>query len=160
MLRVHRFAAAIAMMAAGTSAPMPMAANATPAKIGPNCWLNSTGMTVLPSARPVAPLVIGLTPAAMATYPSSASRPRNSQDPERHDQREVPGRPGAVEPHGPQYGFQPDELQRDVGHRRDAPGERDDQRKQRALVAPAHEVGRGDVAVHPRHRPHPQDRQE
>ena len=30
MLRVNRFAAAIDMIAAGTSAPMPMAANATP----------------------------------------------------------------------------------------------------------------------------------
>ncbi len=50
MLRVNRFAAAIDMIAAGTSAPMPIAANATPANQRGNiCW-NSSGTTVLPSA--------------------------------------------------------------------------------------------------------------
>ena len=67
MLRVHRLAAAIDMIAAGTSAPIPMAANAMPAKSEPNWVSNSTGMIVLVSGRPVALLVIGLTPAAIAT---------------------------------------------------------------------------------------------
>ena len=67
MLRVHRLAAAIDMIAAGTSAPIPMAANAMPAKNELNWVSNSTGMIVLVSGRPVASLVIGLTPAAIAT---------------------------------------------------------------------------------------------
>ena len=49
MLRVNRLAAAIDMIAAGTSAPMPMAANATPANQLGNISWNSTGTTVLPS---------------------------------------------------------------------------------------------------------------
>ena len=40
-LRVHRFAAAIDMIAAGTSAPIAMAANATPANQGENWSANS-----------------------------------------------------------------------------------------------------------------------
>ena len=39
MLRVNRFAAAIAMIAAGTRAPMMMPANAMPAnQLGNMCW--------------------------------------------------------------------------------------------------------------------------
>ena len=67
MLRVHRLAAAIDMIAAGTSAPIPMAANAMPANQRVNWVSNSTGMMVLLSGRPVALLMIGLTPAAIAT---------------------------------------------------------------------------------------------
>ena len=43
MLRVHRFAAAIDMIAAGTSAPITIAANATPANQGGNSFSNSCG---------------------------------------------------------------------------------------------------------------------
>ena len=43
MLRVNRLAAAMAMIAAGTSAPMTMAANATPANQLGNRWWNSNG---------------------------------------------------------------------------------------------------------------------
>jgi hypothetical protein len=49
MLRVNRFAAAIDMMAAGTIAPTPMAANASPAHHGGNAELNHNGTTVLRS---------------------------------------------------------------------------------------------------------------
>ena len=60
MLRVNRFAAAIDMIAAGTSAPMPMAAKAMPANQLGNISWNSTGTIVLPSSP------IGVTPAAIA----------------------------------------------------------------------------------------------
>jgi hypothetical protein len=49
MLRVNRFAAAIDMMAAGTIAPTPMAANASPAHHGGNAESNHNGTTVLRS---------------------------------------------------------------------------------------------------------------
>ena len=66
MFRVHRLAAAIDMMAAGTSAPIPIAAKAIPANQPLNCWLNSAGTMVLVSGLPVALLTTGLVPAAMA----------------------------------------------------------------------------------------------
>ena len=47
MLRVNRFAAAIDMIAAGTSAPMAMAAKAMPANQLGNIWSNSSGTIVL-----------------------------------------------------------------------------------------------------------------
>ena len=52
---------------------MPMAANATPANQSGNIRSNRSGTIVFGSAVP--PLVIGLTPAASAIRPSSASRP-------------------------------------------------------------------------------------
>ena len=52
MLRVNRFAAAIDMIAAGTSAPMPIAANAMPANHDGNIRSNSTGTIVLTSGLP------------------------------------------------------------------------------------------------------------
>jgi hypothetical protein len=67
MLRVHRLAAAMDMIAAGTSAPIPMAANATPANHAGNWPANRLGTTVLRSGRPVEPLTSGLVPAAIAT---------------------------------------------------------------------------------------------
>ena len=67
MLRVHRLAAAIDMIAAGTSAPIPMAAKAIPAKKLLNWVWNSAGTMVLPSGLPVEPLTIGLVPALIAT---------------------------------------------------------------------------------------------
>src|SRR6184192_2387555 len=79
MLRVHRLAAAIDMIAAGTRAPMPIAANAMPANHDENWLSNSSGTIVLPSGLPVAAFVSGLTPAVIATYPSSASRPSTSE---------------------------------------------------------------------------------
>lgn len=67
MLRVKRFAAAIDMMAAGTSAPMPIAAKATPANQAGNMSSKSCGMASWP--------LVTLTPAAIAMKPSRASRP-------------------------------------------------------------------------------------
>ena len=64
MLRVNRFAAAIDMIAAGTSAPMPIAANAMPANQPGNIWSNSSGTTCCcPACRRTGS---GLTPAAIA----------------------------------------------------------------------------------------------
>src|ERR687893_119262 len=79
MLRVHRFAAAIDIIAAGTRAPIPIAANATPANQDGNWASKSTGMIVLESGRPVALLTIGDRPAAIAAKPSSASSPSSSE---------------------------------------------------------------------------------
>ena len=50
MLRVNRFAAAIDMIAAGTSAPIAIAANATPANQDGNMSSNSSGTIVFGSA--------------------------------------------------------------------------------------------------------------
>src|SRR3954449_6285016 len=71
MLRVHRFAAAIDMIAAGTSAPMTIAANATPANHGENSFSNSWGTDCWGLST--------LTPAAIATKPSSASSQRRKE---------------------------------------------------------------------------------
>ena len=65
MLRVNRLAAAIDMIAAGTRAPMPTAANAMPANQSGNSLSNSSGTTVLLSLVPLA-FFNGVTPAAMA----------------------------------------------------------------------------------------------
>ena len=64
MFRVHRLAAAIDMIAAGTSAPMPIAAKATPANQAGNIWSKSSGTTVFGSGFPS--VTIGWTPAAIA----------------------------------------------------------------------------------------------
>ena len=53
-----------------------------------------------------------------------------------------------------------DQLQRDVGHRREDAGERDRERQRPAVVAALHEVGRRDVAVPVRDRPQPRQEQE
>ena len=71
MLRVHRFAAAIDMIAAGTSAPITMAAYATPANHAGNSFSNSCGTACCGLAT--------FTPAAMATKPSSASSPSRKE---------------------------------------------------------------------------------
>ncbi len=71
MLRVKRFAAAIDMIAAGTSAPIPMAAKATPANQSGNMFSNSCGMASWP--------FFTLIPSAIAMKPSSASRPSISE---------------------------------------------------------------------------------
>src|SRR3954453_4314807 len=77
MLRVNVFAAAIDMIAAGTSAPMATAANATPAnqlgkESSKSCGITSCGLG-LPSTP------IGFVPAAIATQPSRASKPRTKE---------------------------------------------------------------------------------
>src|SRR6476661_10759815 len=77
MLRVNVFAAAIDMIAAGTSAPMAMAAKATPANHDGNESSNSWGMTSWALGLPSSP--IGLVPAAIATQPSRASRPSTKE---------------------------------------------------------------------------------
>ena len=76
MLRVKVLAAAIDMIAAGTSAPMATAANATPANQAGKESSNSCGITSCAFGLPSSP--IGLVPAAIATHPSSASRPSTS----------------------------------------------------------------------------------
>ena len=73
MLRVKVFDAAIDMMAAGTRAPMAMAANATPANQGGKKSSKSCGTTSCGLGLPSRP--IGFVPAAIATQPSRASRP-------------------------------------------------------------------------------------
>ena len=78
---------------------------------------------------------------------------------ERDEQRRVAPEPRPVEAHRAQHGLEPGELQGDVGHRRDDPGDRDEQGQHRGVVAAADEVGRGHVAVHAGHRPQAQQRQ-
>ena len=65
------------MIAAGTSAPIAIAANATPANQAGNMSSNSCGMTSCGFGSPSRP--IGCVPAAMATQPSSASRPSTKE---------------------------------------------------------------------------------
>ena len=77
MLRVKVLAAAMDMIAAGTSAPMAMAAKATPANHDGNESSNSWGMTSWALGLPSSP--IGLVPAAIATQPSRASRPSTKE---------------------------------------------------------------------------------
>ena len=77
MLRVNVFAAAIDMIAAGTSAPIATAANATPANQLENESSNSCGITSCGLGLPSTP--IGSVPAAIATQPSSASRPSTKE---------------------------------------------------------------------------------
>src|SRR4051812_46981073 len=77
MFRVKVLAAAIDIMAAGTRAPMAMAANATPANQLGKESSNSCGMTSCAFGLPSRP--IGFVPAAIATQPSNASRPRTSE---------------------------------------------------------------------------------
>src|SRR4051794_24087944 len=71
MLRVQRFAAAIDMIAAGTSAPMTMAAYATPANHDGNSFSNSCGTACCG--------LVTFTPAAIATKPSRASSPSRKE---------------------------------------------------------------------------------
>ena len=77
MLRLKVLAAAIDMIAAGTSAPIAMAAKATPANHAGNMSSNSCGMTSCALGSPSSP--IGVVPAAMATQPSRASRPSTNE---------------------------------------------------------------------------------
>src|SRR5919197_603572 len=77
MLRVKVFAAAIDMIAAGTNAPIATAANAMPANQAGNESSNNCGITNCALGLPSSP--IGFVPAAIATQPSSASRPRTKE---------------------------------------------------------------------------------
>src|SRR6476660_1095879 len=71
MLRVHRFAAAIDMIAAGTSAPITIAAKATPANQAGNSFSKSCGTDCCGLAT--------VTPAATAMKPSRASSPSRKE---------------------------------------------------------------------------------
>ena len=77
---------------------------------------------------------------------------------ERDEQRQVldvgVGRGGADAHHG-QHRLDADQLQRDVRHQGQDPGEGGRQREATGTVPAADEVGRGDVAVHPGDRPEP-----
>src|SRR6476620_1589382 len=77
MLRVNVFEAAIDMIAAGTRAPIAMAAKATPANQLEKESSNSCGITSCGLGFPSAPT--GLVPAAIATQPSRASRPSTKE---------------------------------------------------------------------------------
>ena len=77
MLRVNVLAAAIDMIAAGTSAPIAIAANATPVNQSGKKSSNSCGTTSCGLGRPSRP--IGLVLAAMATQPSRASSPSTNE---------------------------------------------------------------------------------
>src|SRR6478609_9074195 len=77
MLRVNVLAAALDMMAAGTSAPIAIAANATPANHEGKKASKSCGTTSWAWGLPSRP--IGFVPAAMATQPSRASRPSKKE---------------------------------------------------------------------------------
>src|SRR5690349_20455988 len=77
MLRVNVLAAAIDMIAAGTRAPMAIAANATPANQLGNMSSNSCGMTSCALGLPSRPS--GLVPAAIATHPRRARRPSTNE---------------------------------------------------------------------------------
>src|SRR5581483_5034742 len=71
MLRVNRLAAAMDMIAAGTSAPMAIAANATPA--------NQLGKTSRKRRGAASRLFVVLIPSAMAMKPSSATKASMSE---------------------------------------------------------------------------------
>jgi hypothetical protein len=70
-LRVNRLAAAIDMTAAGTSAPMAIAANATPTNHDGKKCRNRSGTAKLG--------LDGVMPAAIAMYPSRAIMPSISE---------------------------------------------------------------------------------
>src|SRR5579885_2988844 len=65
MLRVNRFAAAIDITEAGTSAPIEMAAKATPANQLGNCWRMSAGTAPF-AAKDASGVAFTFTFAAMA----------------------------------------------------------------------------------------------
>src|SRR6266545_8109259 len=71
-LRVNRFAAAIDMIAAGTSAPMAMADSATPANQLGNTWAKKCGTASCGLANPSAPKTDVFL--AIAAKPSRARR--------------------------------------------------------------------------------------
>src|SRR6476469_5917658 len=77
MLRVKVLAAAIDMIAAGTSAPIATAANATPANQLGKASSNSCGITSCGLGLPSRPT--GLVLAAIATHPSRASSPSTKE---------------------------------------------------------------------------------
>src|SRR5215207_9147940 len=77
MLRVKRFAAAIDMIAAGTRAPIAIAANATPANQLGKASSKNCGTTSCALGLPSSP--IGLVPTAIAANPISASSPSTSE---------------------------------------------------------------------------------
>ena len=84
------------------------------------------------------------------------------QQHERDQQGQVLGQPvaAATEPDDLEHGLDADQLQRDVGHRRDEAGDRDREREDAGVVAAPHEVGRGDVAVTVADRPQPRHEDE
>ena len=84
------------------------------------------------------------------------------QQHERDQQGQVLGQPvaAATEPDHLEHRLDADQLEGDVGHRRDETGDRDRERQHAGVVAPAHEVGRGDVAVAVADRPQPRHEDE
>ena len=81
MLRVKVFAAAMDMIAAGTSAPIAMAANAIPANQDGKESSNSCGMTSWALGLPSSP--IGFVPAAMAKRVGDAAATREANEREK-----------------------------------------------------------------------------
>ena len=76
---------------------------------------------------------------------------------ERDEQRQVLGDDAvaAAEADDLEHRLDADQLQRDVGHRREEAGDRHGERQPARAEPAAHEVGRGDVAVPVADRPHP-----
>ena len=82
---------------------------------------------------------------------------------EREEQRQVLDEPVGVlgaDAHHLEDDLDADQLERDVGHRREDAGQRDRQRERPAVVAALDEVGRRDVAVPVADRPQPGQEQE
>ena len=67
---------------------------------------------------------------------------------------------GAADAHGADHDLQADQLQRDIGHRRDDAGDGDRQRQPAIAEAAAHEIGRRDVIVLVADVPEPREHQE
>jgi len=84
------------------------------------------------------------------------------QHDERDQQRQILGEraPPTAQAGHLEHGLDADQLQRDVGHRGDEPGDRDRQRQLPGAVAAADEVGRGDVAMSVADRPQPRHEHE
>ncbi len=76
------------------------------------------------------------------------------------DERQVPGQARAGDAHRADHHLDADELQRDIGHRRDDAGHRDRQRQPAVAEPAAHEIGGGDVAVLVHDAPQPRKHQE
>ena len=82
MLRVNRLAAAIDMIAAGTSAPIAMAENAMPANQLGNCCSKNAGTASCAFGLPSAPITEVF--AAIAAKPSRARKPEHQRVERQH----------------------------------------------------------------------------
>ncbi len=84
----------------------------------------------------------------------------SGEDDEGDDQRQLADEPGRREAHSGDHHLDADELERDIGHRRDEAGDGDGERQPAIAEAAAHEIGGRDVAVLLRDRPQPREHDE